>query len=197
MFDPGLSKITSNILFYLVSMYMYRVLFTEHIKIVDHVANHSLLIGQNVMFECKFDGDPKPTVTWYHVEKNGAKTQITNGIISIPEGSQLQLPSVGISDKGEYVCEANNGIETMSQHAYLVTEGQSLLINVSVLLSLYPNFQSFSLCFSFCVSASLFPDMSLLVYPYRGVSALVYVNSTIFLLSFTNECIFFKNHRFL
>lgn len=152
MFDPGLSKITSNILFYLVSMYMYRVLFTEHIKIVDHVANHSLLIGQNVMFECKFDGDPKPTVTWYHVEKNGAKTQITNGIISIPEGSQLQLPSVGISDKGEYVCEANNGIETMSQHAYLVTEGQSLLINVSVLLSLYPNFLSFSLSVSLSVS---------------------------------------------
>lgn len=78
------------------------------------------------MFECKFDGDPKPAVTWYHVDKNGAKTQITNGIISIPEGSQLQLPSVGVSDKGEYVCEANNGIETMSQHAYLVTEGQSL-----------------------------------------------------------------------
>ncbi|XP_065939664.1 uncharacterized protein [Magallana gigas] len=95
----------------------------QHIKIVDHIANHSLLVGQNVMFECKFDGDPKPAVTWYHIEKNGAKTQITNGIISIPEGSQLQLPSVGMSDKGEYVCEANNGIETMSQHAYLVTEG--------------------------------------------------------------------------
>lgn len=95
----------------------------QHIKIVDHIANHSLLVGQNVMFECKFDGDPKPAVTWYHVDKNGAKTQITNGIISIPEGSQLQLPSVGVSDKGEYVCEANNGIETMSQHAYLVTEG--------------------------------------------------------------------------
>lgn len=162
MFDPGLSKITSNILFYLVSMYMYRVLFTEHIKIVDHVANHSLLIGQNVMFECKFDGDPKPTVTWYHVEKNGAKTQITNGIISIPEGSQLQLPSVGISDKGEYVCEANNGIETMSQHAYLVTEGQSLLINVLF---------CFLSILTFCLSLSLFLFLCLCLLIPRHVLA--------------------------
>nr|XP_022312096.1 hemicentin-1-like [Crassostrea virginica] len=95
----------------------------QHIQIVDHIANHSLLVGQNVVFECKFGGQPKPAVTWYHVDKNGAKTQITSGIISIPEGSQLQLPSVGISDKGEYMCEASNGIETVSQHAYLVTQG--------------------------------------------------------------------------
>lgn len=134
--DPLIREITHN------------VFFTEHIKIVDHIANHSLLVGQNVMFECKFDGDPKPAVTWYHVDKNGAKTQITNGIISIPEGSQLQLPSVGVSDKGEYVCEANNGIETMSQHAYLVTEGQS--INVSVF------FLSLTFCLSFCFSICVF-----------------------------------------
>ena len=101
-------------------------LYIEHIQIVDHIANHSLLVGQNVVFECKFGGQPKPAVTWYHVDKNGAKTQITSGIISIPEGSQLQLPSVGISDKGEYMCEASNGIETVSQHAYLVTQGQSV-----------------------------------------------------------------------
>lgn len=147
---------------------LWTVLFTEHIKIVDHIANHSLLIGQNVIFECKFDGDPKPSVTWYHVEKNGAKTQITNGIISIPEGSQLQLPSVGISDKGEYVCEANNGIETMSQHAYLVTEGQSLWINVCLPFSLSLTFSlclSLSFCFCSFVSSSFFPSFSLLVIP--------------------------------
>lgn len=157
--------------------------FTEHIKIVDHIANHSLLVGQNVMFECKFDGDPKPAVTWYHVDKNGAKTQITNGIISIPEGSQLQLPSVGVSDKGEYVCEANNGIETMSQHAYLVTEGQ--LFNNVCLLSI-SNFLSFFLSLSVSLPL-LFSYVSVL-----SVAALIHVISSIFLLSFTNECISIK-----
>lgn len=157
--------------------------FTEHIKIVDHIANHSLLVGQNVMFECKFDGDPKPAVTWYHVDKNGAKTQITNGIISIPEGSQLQLPSVGVSDKGEYVCEANNGIETMSQHAYLVTEGQ--LLNNVCLLSI-SNFLSFFLSLSVSLPL-LFSYVSVL-----SVAALIHVISSIFLLSFTNECISIK-----
>lgn len=157
--------------------------FTEHIKIVDHIANHSLLVGQNVMFECKFDGDPKPAVTWYHIEKNGAKTQITNGIISIPEGSQLQLPSVGMSDKGEYVCEANNGIETMSQHAYLVTEGQ--LLNNVCLLSI-SNFLSFFLSLSVSLIL-LFSYVSVLT-----VGVLIHVISSIFILSFTNECISIK-----
>lgn len=135
------------------------------------------------MFECKFDGDPKPAVTWYHVDKNGAKTQITNGIISIPEGSQLQLPSVGVSDKGEYVCEANNGIETMSQHAYLVTEGQ--LLNNVCLLSI-SNFLSFFLSLSVSLPL-LFSYVSVL-----SVAALIHVISSIFLLSFTNECISIK-----
>lgn len=169
--DPLIREITHN------------VFFTEHIKIVDHIANHSLLVGQNVMFECKFDGDPKPAVTWYHVDKNGAKTQITNGIISIPEGSQLQLPSVGVSDKGEYVCEANNGIETMSQHAYLVTEGQ--LLNNVCLLSI-SNFLSFFLSLSVSLPL-LFSYVSVL-----SVAALIHVISSIFLLSFTNECISIK-----
>lgn len=163
--------------------------FTEHIKIVDHIANHSLLVGQNVMFECKFDGDPKPAVTWYHIEKNGAKTQITNGIISIPEGSQLQLPSVGMSDKGEYVCEANNGIETMSQHAYLVTEGQSL--NECLCLLSISNFLSFFLFLYLCLCPSYSHTFPCLFIP-TSVAALIHVISSIFVLSFTNESISFK-----
>jgi hypothetical protein len=100
--------------------------FTEHIKIVDHISNHSMLVGQNVVFECKFEGEPKPTVTWYHVDENGVRTQITSGVIQIPGGTQLELPAVGLKDKGEYTCEASNGLEMVSQHAYLVTQGLQL-----------------------------------------------------------------------
>lgn len=85
-----------------------------------------MLVGQNVVFECKFQSEPKPTVTWYHVDQNGARTQITTGVIEIPGGTQLELPAVGNKDKGEYTCVANNGLETVSQHAFLVTQGAYL-----------------------------------------------------------------------
>ncbi|XP_061190661.1 hemicentin-2-like [Saccostrea echinata] len=95
----------------------------EHIKIVDPISNHTLLVGQNVVFECKFGGEPKPAVSWYHVNKDGTRTKITDGVIEIPGGSQLGIPSVGLGDRGEYVCEATNGVETISEHAYLMTQG--------------------------------------------------------------------------
>ncbi|XP_048751023.2 hemicentin-2-like [Ostrea edulis] len=99
----------------------------QHIRIVDHISNHSMLVGQNVVFECKFQSEPKPTVTWYHVDQNGARTQITTGVIEIPGGTQLELPAVGNKDKGEYTCVANNGLETVSQHAFLVTQGPPMI----------------------------------------------------------------------
>ena len=90
--------------------------------------NHTLLEGQNVVFECRFDGTPVPTVTWYRNNPDGSLTQITQGIVAIPGGSQLELQRIGNSDKGEYTCEANNGLETVSQHAYLMTQGTHTVI---------------------------------------------------------------------
>ncbi|RUS74295.1 hypothetical protein EGW08_017946, partial [Elysia chlorotica] len=60
--------------------------------------------GQTVEFKCHADGDPKPSVQWRRDEKQripfGRARQLDDGT--------LRIEKVQISDKGVYVCVAEN-----------------------------------------------------------------------------------------
>ncbi|KAK3095752.1 hypothetical protein FSP39_018587 [Pinctada imbricata] len=88
----------------------YNLEVYKHIKFVGGMTNHTLLEGQNVVFECRFAGVPVPKVSWFRNNPDGSRTEITTGIVSIPGGSQLELQRVSPVDKGEYTCEADNGL---------------------------------------------------------------------------------------
>lgn len=90
---------------------------------VETPHNHTVLTGNPVKLECKFTGNPMPTISWYHIIGDGEKVPVTTGVFKIKDGSQLQIISALPNDSGKYVCEATNGIETISREAYLITQG--------------------------------------------------------------------------
>ncbi|XP_052084447.1 immunoglobulin superfamily member 10-like [Mytilus californianus] len=95
----------------------------KHIKILEIPQNHTILTGLPVKMECKFGGNPTPTIRWYHIAANGQRVPVTQGVYGIPDGSQLQIISALAGDSGKYECEATNGVETLSKSAYLITQG--------------------------------------------------------------------------
>ncbi|XP_063437618.1 hemicentin-2-like isoform X1 [Mytilus trossulus] len=95
----------------------------KHIQILEVPQNHTILTGLPVKMECKFGGNPTPTIRWYHIAANGQRVPVTQGVYGIPEGSQIQIISALAGDAGKYECEASNGVETLSKSAYLITQG--------------------------------------------------------------------------
>lgn len=105
----------------------------KHIKIEERPLNHTVLNGESVTLECKFEGTPTPSVTWFHKNLAGVSEAVTSGVTTIVNGSQLHLDHISQGDIGEYICYGSNGVETVDLHAYLYSQGPPKIINIPVM----------------------------------------------------------------
>ncbi|XP_033726191.1 LOW QUALITY PROTEIN: protein sax-3-like [Pecten maximus] len=105
----------------------------KHIVVEERPQNLTVLNGQSVTLECKFEGNPIPSVTWFHKNLAGISEAVTSGITPIVNGSQLHLSHVAPGDIGEYICYGSNGVETVDLHAFLDAQGPPKIINIPVM----------------------------------------------------------------
>ncbi|KAH7945573.1 hypothetical protein HPB49_013087 [Dermacentor silvarum] len=77
------------------------------------------LAEESVEFECKVNGDPKPTVTWRR--KDG---KMPVGRAYVQEDKNLHIRNVVPADEGSYVCEIENIVGSTSASAILIVHSR-------------------------------------------------------------------------
>ncbi|CAN8014284.1 unnamed protein product, partial [Ixodes persulcatus] len=77
------------------------------------------LADETVEFQCKVNGDPKPTVTW---RRQDGKMPV--GRASIQENKNLRIQNVSPMDEGTYICEAENFVGSVSASASLTVHSR-------------------------------------------------------------------------
>lgn len=85
----------------------------------------TVLNGKTVTFECRVGGDPLPDVLWRRTADGG---NMPLGRVHILEDRSLQLDSVTVEDQGDYICEADNTVGTISAWGSLTVQGKSFFI---------------------------------------------------------------------
>lgn len=82
--------------------------------------------GERARFECKAKGSPLPTITWSKENGTTADERITeeNEVKDDMVTSTLFLRNVNMTDKGNFVCTATNGIDTKSHITLLRVRGE-------------------------------------------------------------------------
>ena len=80
--------------------------------------------GQDVVFHCLVEGNPKPRVRWTKNQEElnvTASSRLTSAIIN--ETHILTITDVHLTDAGQYRCLANNSVaQTTSSAATLIVE---------------------------------------------------------------------------
>ncbi|XP_029850967.2 roundabout homolog 1 isoform X1 [Ixodes scapularis] len=77
------------------------------------------LADEAVEFQCKVNGDPKPTVTW---RRQDGKMPV--GRASIQENKNLRIQNVSPMDEGTYICESENFVGSVSASASLTVHSR-------------------------------------------------------------------------
>ncbi|KAL1475210.1 hypothetical protein MTO96_037462, partial [Rhipicephalus appendiculatus] len=77
------------------------------------------LAEESVEFECKVNGDPKPTVTW---RRQDGKMPI--GRAYVQEDKSLHIKNVAPADEGIYICESENIVGSASASATLTVHSR-------------------------------------------------------------------------
>ncbi|XP_037517448.1 roundabout homolog 1 [Rhipicephalus sanguineus] len=77
------------------------------------------LAEESVAFECKVNGDPKPTVTW---RRQDGKMPI--GRAYVQEDKSLHIKNVAPADEGIYICESENIVGSASASATLTVHSR-------------------------------------------------------------------------
>ncbi|KAK9503659.1 hypothetical protein O3M35_010174 [Rhynocoris fuscipes] len=75
------------------------------------------MAGGSVVFECLVEGDPVPDVIWQRIAGGGPSMPLSR--VHALDNKSLKLESVTPEDEGEYSCEADNGVGTVSASATL------------------------------------------------------------------------------
>ena len=80
--------------------------------------------GQDVVFNCLVEGNPKPSVRWTKNEEGlnlAANPRLSPAIIN--NTHTLKITDVYLTDAGQYRCLANNSVDrTTSSAATLIVE---------------------------------------------------------------------------
>ncbi|XP_024084741.1 protein sax-3-like [Cimex lectularius] len=103
-------------------------LLRVHVKpyIVRGPEDAVTLAGGTIVFECLVEGDPVPDVMWKRIAGGGpmplsrARTQ---------DDKSLRLEAVTTEDEGEYSCEADNGVGTVSASATLTVHSPPVVMS--------------------------------------------------------------------
>lgn len=80
------------------------------------------LAGGSVVFECRAGGDPTPDIIWRRTAGGGA---MPLGRVHTLDDKSLRLDRLSTDDEGEYTCEADNGVSTVSASATLTVHCKS------------------------------------------------------------------------
>lgn len=84
----------------------------------------TVMVGNQVEFECQAIGDPQPTVTWSKV--NG---RLPSHIIV--QGGMLKIEQVKEADAGHYRCTATNAVGSVQSEVVLNVQCEQTKIPVS------------------------------------------------------------------
>ncbi|XP_049271686.1 protein sax-3-like isoform X2 [Rhipicephalus sanguineus] len=77
------------------------------------------LAEESVEFQCKVNGDPKPTVTW---RRQDGKMPV--GRAYVQEDKSLHIKNVALADEGTYICESENIVGSVSASATLTVHSR-------------------------------------------------------------------------
>ncbi|XP_075885613.1 leucine-rich repeat and immunoglobulin-like domain-containing nogo receptor-interacting protein 4b [Nelusetta ayraudi] len=91
--------------------------------------------GTTVLFSCKADGDPRPSVTWVSSSPNKGVVSSTGRIRVLPDGT-LEVRFAQVQDSGSYRCLAGNAAGNDSLTVGLHVKG--LPRNRTLLATLFP-----------------------------------------------------------
>ncbi|KAL3223040.1 hypothetical protein MRX96_004863 [Rhipicephalus microplus] len=83
------------------------------------VHNVTSLAEESVEFQCKVNGDPKPTVTW---RRQDGKMPV--GRAYVQEDKSLHIKNVALADEGTYICESENIVGSVSASATLTVHSR-------------------------------------------------------------------------
>lgn len=80
-------------------------------------------LNSQVVLPCNASGNPKPTIKWLKAAPYGNRAIEGNDRISIhSNGSVVIINNVQYSDKGQYVCRANNSQGRMEKHLFITVK---------------------------------------------------------------------------
>lgn len=74
------------------------------------------LAGASVVFACQVGGHPLPDVLWKRTAGGG---NMPLGRVHVLEDRSLRLESITLEDEGEYSCEADNAVGSLTASATL------------------------------------------------------------------------------
>lgn len=86
-------------------------MFTVKPFLIRGPQNQIVVEGSSVIFQCRVGGDPMPDVLWRRTSSGG---NMPLDRVHILEDRSLRLESVNTDDEGEYSCEADNIVGSVS-----------------------------------------------------------------------------------
>ncbi|XP_068150662.1 LOW QUALITY PROTEIN: roundabout homolog 2 [Drosophila tropicalis] len=78
--------------------------------------NQTAVVGSSVVFQCRIGGDPLPDVLWRRAASGG---HMPLSRVRILEDRSLKLDDVTLEDMGEYSCEADNAVGSITATSVL------------------------------------------------------------------------------
>ncbi|XP_037047604.1 protein sax-3 [Bradysia coprophila] len=84
-----------------------------HVKpfLIRGPQNQTSVVGSSVTFQCRVGGEPLPDVLWRRSASGG---NMPLGRVQILEDRSLRLDGVTLDDMGEYSCEADNAVGSVT-----------------------------------------------------------------------------------
>ncbi|KAL5281899.1 ROBO1.2 family protein [Megaselia abdita] len=79
--------------------------------------NQTAVVGSSVIFQCRIGGDPLPDVLWRRTASGG---NMPLRRVQILEDRSLKLDDITLEDMGEYSCEADNAVGSITATGKLI-----------------------------------------------------------------------------
>ncbi|KNC26691.1 hypothetical protein FF38_04172 [Lucilia cuprina] len=79
--------------------------------------NQTAVVGTSVIFQCRIGGDPLPDVLWRRTASGG---NMPLRRVTVLEDRSLKLDDITLEDMGEYTCEADNAVGSITATGTLV-----------------------------------------------------------------------------
>ena len=116
-------------------MYMCNIFCIVAPNITDFAPSQQTVTSPApAVFTCNATGRPRPTIQWYRVELEDARTPLTgedtsSGMRGI--SSTLTISNTDASDATDYVCVASNIVDSTEMTGSLIVYGEFVVRNVS------------------------------------------------------------------
>ncbi len=75
-------------------------------------------LGEQAVLICRADGNPAPHITWH---RHGQQVQVDGLKYKLEADGSLIVEGVGGEDSGDYVCQADNGMDLPARKTFTIT----------------------------------------------------------------------------